>query len=56
MVGTEPTADEVEKAVIAKNPNYIKGNANFSDLKATSANVEGKTLYDGSLQVTFTKK
>ncbi|WP_338986874.1 hypothetical protein [Spiroplasma endosymbiont of Dasysyrphus albostriatus] len=56
MAGATPTADEVEKAVIAKNPNYRKGNANFSDLTATSANVEGKTLYDGSLQVTFTKK
>lgn len=56
MAGATPTADEVEKAVIAKNPNYVKGNANFSDLTATSANVEGKTLYDGSLQVTFTKK
>ncbi|WP_339046793.1 hypothetical protein [Spiroplasma endosymbiont of Colias croceus] len=56
MAGDAPTADEVEKAVIAKNPNYRKGNANFSDLTATSANVEGKTLYDGSLQVTFTKK
>lgn len=56
MAGATPTADEVEKAVLAKNPNYVKGNANFSDLTATSANVEGKTLYDGSLQVTFTKK
>ncbi|WP_425380894.1 hypothetical protein [Spiroplasma endosymbiont of Polydrusus pterygomalis] len=56
MVGATPTADEVEKAIITKNPNYQKGNANFSDLTATSANVEGKTLYDGSLQVTFTKK
>lgn len=56
MAGATPTADEVEAGVIAKNPNYVKGNANFSDLTATSANVEGKTLYDGSLQVTFTKK
>lgn len=56
MTGATPTADEVEKVVSAKNPNYQKGNANFSDLTATSANVEGKTLYDGSLQVTFTKK
>ncbi len=56
MAGATPTTDEVEKAIIIKNPNYQKGNANFSDLTATSANVEGKTLYDGSLQVTFTKK
>lgn len=56
MAGATPTADEVEKAIIIKNPNYQKGNANFSNLTATSANVEGKTLYDGSLQVTFTKK
>lgn len=56
MAGDTPTADEVEKAVITKNPNYVKGNANYSNLTVTSANVEGKTLYDGSLQVTFTKK
>ncbi len=56
MAGATPTADEVEKAVSAKNPNYIKGNANFSDLTETSANVEGKTICGGSLQVTFTKK
>ncbi|WP_342217462.1 hypothetical protein [Spiroplasma endosymbiont of Amphimallon solstitiale] len=56
MSGATPTADEVEKAVIKKNPNYVKGNANFSDLTATSANVEGKNLYIGSLKVTFTKK
>lgn len=56
MAGDTPTADEVEKAVITKNPNYVKGNTNYSNLTVTSANVEGKTLYDGSLQVTFTKK
>ncbi|WP_375318151.1 hypothetical protein [Spiroplasma endosymbiont of Virgichneumon dumeticola] len=56
MAGATPTADEVEKAVITKNPNYVKGNTNYSNLTVTSANVEGKTLYDGSLQVTFTKK
>lgn len=56
MAGATPTADEVETAVIAKNPNYVKGNANFSDLTATSANVEGKNLYTGSLKVTFKKK
>lgn len=56
MAGDTPTADEVEKAVITKNPNYVKGNANYSNLTVTSANVEGKTLYDGYLQVTFTKK
>ncbi|WP_375316793.1 hypothetical protein [Spiroplasma endosymbiont of Virgichneumon dumeticola] len=56
MAGATPTADEVEKAVITKNPNYVKGNTNYSNLTVTSANVEGKTLYDGFLQVTFTKK
>ncbi len=56
MAVATPTADEVEPGVIAKNPHYVKSNANFSDLTATRANVEGKNLYDGSLQVTFTKK
>ncbi|WP_375317490.1 hypothetical protein [Spiroplasma endosymbiont of Virgichneumon dumeticola] len=56
MAGATPTADELEKAVITKNPNYVKGNTNYSNLTVTSANVEGKTLYDGSLQATFTKK
>ncbi|WJG70207.1 hypothetical protein [Spiroplasma ixodetis] len=56
MAGAEPTADEVEKAVIAKNPNYVKGNANFSNLTATSATATGKSLYDGEIQVTFTKR
>lgn len=56
MSGDTPTADEVEKAVSAKNPNYVKGNANYSNLTATSANVEGKNLYDGSIQVIYKKK
>ena len=56
MVGDTPTANEVETAISAKNPNYVKGNANFSDLTATSVNVEGKNLYSGSLKVTFKKK
>lgn len=56
MVADTPNADEVEKAVIAKNPNYIKDNANFTDLTATSAKITGKTLYDSTIQVTFIKK
>lgn len=56
MTGTTPTADEVETAVKAKNPNYIQGNANFTDLTAISATVTGKNLYDSTTQVTFTKK
>lgn len=56
MAGDTATANEVEKAVIAKNPNYIKDNANFTNLTATSATVTGKSLYDGEIQVTFTKK
>ncbi|WP_342276439.1 hypothetical protein [Spiroplasma endosymbiont of Nebria brevicollis] len=56
MAGDTPTADEVEKVVITKNPNYVKSNANFTDLTKTSATVTGKTLYDSTIQVTFTKK
>ena len=56
MANDEPTADELEKAVIAKNPNYVKGNINYSTITATTATATGKNLYEGSVSLNYTKK
>lgn len=56
MAGDVPTTAELETAVIAKNPNYVKDNITYTNITATGATATGKNQYDNSVNLIYSKK
>lgn len=55
MAGTTPTKDELDTAIKKKNVGYTIGNADYTQITETSATMAGKTLYKGSVLLSYSK-
>lgn len=53
--GTAPTAFELDTSIKMLFPRYITGNITYSDINATSAKAVGKNIYNGTVNLTYTK-